>query len=52
MSKTLRAQENVRLTPDLKYRFEAAVKGGCYSKSEVLRQLVERWVTEVEGQSK
>ena len=48
MSRNLDAQENVRLTAELKHRFNQAIEDGKFCKSAILRSLVEDWVTKVE----
>ena len=48
MSKTLTVQENIRLSPDFKIRFDRAIKRGCYNKSHLIRSLMEAWVKEQE----
>ena len=48
MSRNLNAQENVRLTAELKRRFNQAIDDGNFCKSAVLRSLVEDWVAKVE----
>lgn len=48
MSRKLDAQENVRLTAELKRRFDQAIDKGNYCKSAVIRSLVEDWVVKVE----
>lgn len=48
MPRNLCAQENVRLTADLKRRFNQAIVDGNFNKSSVLRSLVEDWVLKAE----
>ncbi len=48
MNRTLSVQENIRITPELKNRFDAAVKQGNYCKSKIIRTLLEQWVVNEE----
>jgi len=48
MSRVLSEQENIRLSPEFKSRFEEAVKRGSHCKAKLIRSLIEAWVEEQE----